>query len=376
MNQKFFRSIQEPIIRLNTLSYKERWKEEDQGLITCWEIGRKLHYSNPKIAARAKKGELPPLGWKGGARKKKTIEGSFYYLAKWQGLRRENLDINMTKKIELICSKTGHKTTFVDKKKIWEKSSKMNNFIAIDFETANSKRVSACSIGYAIVKNGAITKSNEYLMKPVGGHATFQSKIHGIKEKHTANKPDFKGVFPEIKSLLESPLVGHSLFDKQVLNAMLSHFHIDLTFEYTDSCSSAKKILPDLKNHKLKTLAKHFGLQPFKHHNAEEDAITCAKIFLSLQKADLKEINSKKNDIDLNLETEFFGFIKGVLSDNVINYKEAYELLYYLEDNPMLCKKYDYLYDELGDALDDDHLDESESIQIKFMLENLLKTDN
>lgn len=62
----------------------------------------------------------------------------------------------------------------------------MQEFIAIDFETANPKRVSACALGYAKVRNCAIIETNGYLMKPVGGHAPFQSKIHGNCYGHTS----------------------------------------------------------------------------------------------------------------------------------------------------------------------------------------------
>jgi len=36
----------------------------------------------------------------------------------------------------------------------------MKEFIAIDFETANPNRVSACAIGYAIVRNCEIIEAN------------------------------------------------------------------------------------------------------------------------------------------------------------------------------------------------------------------------
>jgi DNA polymerase-3 subunit epsilon len=61
----------------------------------------------------------------------------------------------------------------------------MKEFIAIDFETGNPKRVSACALGYAKVSDGNITETNGHLIRPVGGHAPFQSKIHGLKDKHT-----------------------------------------------------------------------------------------------------------------------------------------------------------------------------------------------
>ncbi|MTL83710.1 DNA polymerase III subunit epsilon, partial [Turicibacter sanguinis] len=39
------------------------------------------------------------------------------------------------------------------------------NFIAIDFETANEKRDSACSIGLTVVKNNQIIEQKYYLIK-------------------------------------------------------------------------------------------------------------------------------------------------------------------------------------------------------------------
>jgi len=93
----------------------------------------------------------------------------------------------------------------------------MNEFVAIDFETANSQRVSACALGYVKISNYKFVESNGFLIKPIGGHAPFQSKIHGIKDEHTFDKPYFGKLFPQIQAIFNYPLVAHSLFDKQVL---------------------------------------------------------------------------------------------------------------------------------------------------------------
>ena len=130
------------------------------------------------------------------------------------------------------------------------------DFIAIDFETANPKRVSACAFGYARVKDGQVTDSNAHIIKPVGGHAPFQSKIHGIKAKDTQDKPDFGELFPEVQHVFEYQLVGHTMFDKQVLKALSEHFGLNLGFDYEDSCTIAKQTLPELKNHRLKNTGK------------------------------------------------------------------------------------------------------------------------
>lgn len=204
------------------------------------------------------------------------------------------------------------------------------------------------------------------MIKPVGGHSPFLSKIHGIKDEHTSNKPNFKALYPEIRDVFQYPLVGHSLFDKQVLNALSEHFDLNLTFTYIDSCAIAKEKLPNLKNHKLKTLAQHFQLPAFKHHDAAADAAACANIFLKL--------NASENTEGASLVEEalfFKGMVSGVLADNEINYKEAYELLYWLEKHPMIGIQYKNIYENIKNVLSDYHLDSIEAAEIRDLLKNI-----
>ena len=68
-----------------------------------------------ELAERAKNGELPSLDWKGGVEAKmKTLikYGSLNYLASWQGLRGEDLDIDVEQDVECVCSKTGQRVVF------------------------------------------------------------------------------------------------------------------------------------------------------------------------------------------------------------------------------------------------------------------------
>ena len=244
----------------------------------------------------------------------------------------------------------------------------MKEFVAIDFETANPKRVSACALGYAKVRNCEIIETNGYLIKPVGGHAPFQSKIHGIKEEHTNDKPDFGELFPEIKEILKYPLVAHSLFDKQVLNALSDYFDLRLSFDYTDSSAIAKDKLPNIKNCKLKTLVKHFGLPAFKHHDATEDSIACARIFLKLLESEQKGFLESTWDE----QSEFKGIVMGILADDEVNYKEAYQLLYWLEDHKEIAAQHQKLYIKTKDVLEDDYLDNVEAVEMKNILNDIL----
>lgn len=107
------RSIQTPI--RPALTWQETWQGPDNGLIRCWEIGRELALRSPETAERCRNGELPVLGWKGGsdrALKKNEKFGSLKYLAQWQGLRGDDLRVDLEAEVTLTCSKTGMVVTF------------------------------------------------------------------------------------------------------------------------------------------------------------------------------------------------------------------------------------------------------------------------
>jgi hypothetical protein len=110
---RIFRNFSEP--DRENLTWEETWKREDKGLIKNYEVGRVLGVKNPELVEKAKKGELPVLGYKGGVEKaliKKEKIGALNYIAKWQALRGENLDIDLDKEIVLTCNKTDMIVTF------------------------------------------------------------------------------------------------------------------------------------------------------------------------------------------------------------------------------------------------------------------------
>jgi hypothetical protein len=113
MTERIYRSITEPL--RGPLTYNERWKGSDKGSIISWEIGRKLAKEKPELAERAKNDELPLSGWKGGTDNQLKVPkkfGAMFYLAEWQGLRGEDLDIDITQEPTLTCSKTGLQVTY------------------------------------------------------------------------------------------------------------------------------------------------------------------------------------------------------------------------------------------------------------------------
>lgn len=113
MTQRLHRSIDSPL--RSGLTRTELWEGPDKGLIKCWEIGRQRAARFPEIADQCLAGELPMLGWKGGvSRGLKKLEkyGSLKYLAQWQGLRGEDLNVDLDAERALTCTRTKMAVTF------------------------------------------------------------------------------------------------------------------------------------------------------------------------------------------------------------------------------------------------------------------------
>ncbi|MGN8124852.1 hypothetical protein ACTJK9_24130 [Pseudomonas sp. 22082] len=113
MSQRIHRQIDTPL--RTGLKRDELWEATDKGLIKCWEIGRQRATRFPDLAQRCRADELPVLGWKGGVSrslKKNEKYGSLKYLAQWQGLRGEDLDIDLGAERVMTCSRTKMVVTF------------------------------------------------------------------------------------------------------------------------------------------------------------------------------------------------------------------------------------------------------------------------
>ena len=57
-----------------------------------------------------------------------------------------------------------------------------------------------------------------------------------------------------------------------------------------------------------------------------------------------------------------------------VDYKEAYALLYWLEDHAQIAAMHQGLYLKTKEVLEDDHLDKMEAIEMRSLLYEALKT--
>ena len=161
----------------------------------------------------------------------------------------------------------------------------MTDFAAIDFETANSRRCSVCSVGIVIVRNGEIVDKFYSLIKPTPNYYTYwTTEVHGLTRCDTDDQPSFPEVWAQIKDKIEGlPLVAHnSPFDESCLRAVFNEYGMEYP-EYKFHCTlRASRRCLDLSSHQLHISAAACGYDIETHHNALCDAEACAAIALKL----------------------------------------------------------------------------------------------
>lgn len=66
------------------------------------------------------------------------------------------------------------------------------NFIAIDFETATSRRASVCEVGICVVLEGEIVETRSWLVRPEDNRYQYWNiRCHDITPEDTEDAPDF-----------------------------------------------------------------------------------------------------------------------------------------------------------------------------------------
>ncbi len=155
------------------------------------------------------------------------------------------------------------------------------DYIAIDFETANNERISACALGLAFVKDNVLVNSESYYIKPPEG-TIFSSRhvdIHGITEEDIEYSDKFDELWMKELSLFfnENLLVLHNAsMDASILRNLLEFYQVaEYNINYACTMNIAKKLNYPTK---LTELCNRFNIEIERHHDPKYDAIACAEV--------------------------------------------------------------------------------------------------
>lgn len=162
------------------------------------------------------------------------------------------------------------------------------DFVAIDFETATRRPDSPCQLAAVVVRDWQIIDQHCWLIRPrplcfdPGNIA-----IHGITESDVTDAPEFDQVWKLGHELIANDvIIAHNArFDLNVLRSTLQSFRLPVP-DMTYSCTRlvAMRTWPGRSRYGLKPTAASLGIE-FRHHDALEDAIACAKIMMAAGRA-------------------------------------------------------------------------------------------
>ena len=162
----------------------------------------------------------------------------------------------------------------------------MNDFAAIDFETANGERTSVCSVGVVVVRDGVVADTFYSLIQPEPNYYNYWcQRVHGLSRRDTDDASLFPDVWARVEPLIAGlPLVAHNkAFDESCLRAVMRCYGMDYP-DYAFYCTltASRRVLKDLPNHQLHTVAAACGYDLRRHHHALADAEACAAIALQV----------------------------------------------------------------------------------------------
>ena len=162
----------------------------------------------------------------------------------------------------------------------------MTRFAAIDFETANNSRDSACALGVVIVERGRIVDRLYELIRPPSREFLF-THIHGLSWDDVKGAQRFDAVWAGMLRELRGIefLAAHNApFDKGVLHACCETYELappEQPFVCTVRLARAQW---DLRPTKLPNVCDYLGIE-LRHHQADSDAEACARIVIAAQEA-------------------------------------------------------------------------------------------
>jgi DNA polymerase-3 subunit epsilon len=160
------------------------------------------------------------------------------------------------------------------------------DFVAIDFETADYEPDSACAVALVHCVGDRVVDRVSRLIRPPRKTFVF-TYLHGIAWEHVRDQPPFGAVWSELASFASrgSFLAAHNAsFDRNALRACCRMSGVAfpaIPFLCTVDLSRRTWRLP---SHRLDVVCRHLGI-PLNHHDASSDAEACARIVIEARRA-------------------------------------------------------------------------------------------
>jgi len=171
----------------------------------------------------------------------------------------------------------------LDSRKLFE-----TDFVVFDLETTGAKTppCRVTEIGAYRVESGEIVSEFQTLVNPESFIPPFISGLTGISNEMVRDAPKFREVATDFLEFIgDAVLVAHNAqFDMHFLNHEIGRVYDGYRVANSHLCTVrlSRKLLPQIANHRLDTVADYFSINIENRHRAADDAHATAKIFVYL----------------------------------------------------------------------------------------------
>ena len=178
------------------------------------------------------------------------------------------------------------------------------DFVVVDVEATGAKTPPnrLIELGAYRIRNGSIVDKFQSLVNPEIPIPRFVASLTGISNEMVKRAPVFAELAPQwLDFVSDSVLIAHnSNFDTNFLNHEISRVYPGHRMVNPHLCTVklCRRVLPELLNHRLDTIADHFSIPIASRHRAGCDALATAEIFIQLLPK-LEETHGVKDLADL-----------------------------------------------------------------------------
>ena len=214
----------------------------------------------------------------------------------------------------------------------------MGSYIVFDLETtglsAGNDRIT--EIGAVKLENGEVLNSFNIFVNPQRPIPEKITQLTGITDEMVADAPLEEEALRQFYAFCggeDAVLVAHNApFDTGFIKAAASRCKMPYRFTAIDTVPIARKLFPNLRNHKLDTVAKHLQLGNFNHHRACDDARILAEIYIKLAQIlqkekeiqSIQQINTGLSGVDYK---NAYSYHQIILVKNLTGLKNLYQLV-------------------------------------------------
>ncbi|MCQ2451817.1 MAG: PolC-type DNA polymerase III [Oscillospiraceae bacterium] len=162
-----------------------------------------------------------------------------------------------------------------------------DGIVVFDIETTglDSQKDRITEIGAVLLKNGEETARYQTFVNPERSIPANITALTGIRDSDVADAPSQEQAVRDFLAFVgDRPVAAHNAgFDVGFIYEACQRYGIEYEPAYVDTLALARSLMPELKNHKLDTVANKLSLPQFNHHRASDDAVTAGLILAKMQ---------------------------------------------------------------------------------------------